>query len=67
MASVMKNSSGPLFGPPLGSINRTQLRRDRWTAVAVVAIVVAMMAAIVWLASLSGGGAYSIEHWPIMA
>ena len=67
MSTVMKSSAGPMLRSPMGPLDKKQLRRDRWTAVAVVAVVIVMMALIVWLASMGGGVAYeAIEYWPMM-
>ena len=41
-----------------------QLRRDRIVGLLTLFIIVALMALMIWLASLGGGGA--IEHYPIM-
>ena len=44
-----------------------QLRRDRIAAVVVVAILVAMMGLLIWLASLGTGAPDNIyDFWPMM-
>ena len=66
MSTVMKSSTGSMFpSPAMPQSDESQLRHDRWTAAVVVAIVVAMMALIVWLASLGGGASYEVlNYWP---
>lgn len=68
MSTVMKKSFGQMpFPPATAPLNKAQLRRDRRTAVIVVAIIVAMMGLIIWLASVSGGGVSpGIDYWPMM-
>ena len=68
MSTVMKSSTGSMLPSPVKpSLDPKQLRHDRWTAAIVVAVVVAMMALIVWLASLGGGVAYEgVEYWNMM-
>ena len=56
------------FRPP-GNPSRVekQLRRDRKTAIVVVAVMLVVMALAVWLASVSGGPVQDgIEYWPMM-
>jgi len=48
------------------SVDRDQLRRDRWTAVAVMAVTMALMALLVWLASIGGRVPEGIEYWHVM-
>ncbi|HJN10573.1 MAG TPA: hypothetical protein QF564_17935 [Pirellulaceae bacterium] len=68
MSTVMKNHTGPIVSPPAKQpLDDKQLRRDRWTAIAVVTVVIALMALIVWLASLGGGVEYEgIDYWHMM-
>lgn len=64
MSSVLKQA-GPRFPSPRS--DKKQLQRDRWTAFVVLSIVVAMMALLVWLASLGGGVANEgIDYWHMM-
>lgn len=68
MLTVMKHQTSPLASPPTlqPGVNK-QLRRDRWTALTVVTVVIAMMALLVWLASLGGGVPNEgIEYWHMM-
>ena len=50
-----------------GSPTGQQLRRDRMTAVVVLAIIAALLALMLWLASIANGAPEGInEYWPIM-
>ena len=68
MSTVMRNRTGPMVPPPaMKPGGDQQLRRDRWTAVLVVAIIAAMMGLIIWLASMSGTVVHEgIDYWPMM-
>ncbi len=59
-----RGSSSPHMGG--SSVDRDQLRRDRWTAVAVMAVTMALMALLVWLASIGGRVPEGIEYWHVM-
>lgn len=68
MSTVMKNSGGPMLPlPSRRPTDQKQLQHDRWHAVAIVALVVAIIALTIWMASLGGGVVYeAMEHWPIL-
>ena len=68
MSTVMKNSFGATPSPPTKTpLNKDQLRRDRRTAIIVVAVMAALMGLVIWLASMSGGGVpEAIDYWPMM-
>ena len=67
MSTVMKYKNPRMVYPsPRESLDKQKLRHDRWTAVVVVAVTIAMMALMVWLASLGGGGYTGNEYWYIM-
>ena len=53
--------------PNNSSRNNEQLRRDRWTAVAVMVLIAALMGILIWLATLGGDSPSSIDmYWPMM-
>lgn len=67
MSTVMKKQTSWIASPPAKKAQDKQLRRDRWTAVIVVAMMAALMALILWLASLNGGVEYrGIDYWHMM-
>ena len=67
MSTVMKNSLGGTPSPPMKTpLNQDQLRRDRRTAIIVVAVIAALMGLVIWLASMSGGVPEGIDYWPMM-
>ncbi|MBP87471.1 MAG: hypothetical protein CMJ64_12225 [Planctomycetaceae bacterium] len=67
MSTVMKNDTGPIVPPPAKQPqDDKQLRSDRWTAIVVVSVMIALMALIIWLASLSGVEYESIDYWHMM-
>ena len=43
-----------------------QLKRDRRTAMVVLAIMLALMALVIWLASLGEGVPVDTDYWPMM-
>jgi len=44
-----------------------QLRRDRWTAIVVLTLMIALVAFLLWLAGMSNGTIYEgIDYWPMM-
>ena len=54
-------------GRPGVSSEQAQLRQDRWTATIILLIIVALLAAVTWLAGSSGGEVQdSLQHWPLM-
>jgi hypothetical protein len=57
-----------MVSPPAGKRqDDKQLRRDRWTAIIVVAVMAALMALVIWLASLGGGVEYEgMDYWHMM-
>ena len=57
MSTVMQRHTAPRVSPPRKQPSGDQLRRDRWTAVIVVAVMAVLIGLIIWLASLGGGGA----------
>jgi len=67
MSTVMKNTFGTTPSPPAKTRDKDQLRRDRRTAIIVVAIMAALMGLVIWLASMSGGAVpEGIDYWPMM-
>lgn len=68
MSTVMKSHSGhQLPSPAKRPESDEQLRRDRWTLALVIAVMVALMALIIWLASLGGGTVPNgVDYWPMM-
>ena len=47
--------------------SKEQLRHDRWVGIAVLAIIAALMALMMWLASFSGGSPTQVpDYWPMM-
>ena len=43
-----------------------QLKHDRITATIVFVVFAALMALMLWLASLNGGSGEPIDYWPMM-
>ena len=67
MSTVMKDKIGTMPSTPTTTPNKDQLRRDRRTAIIVLAIMVAMMGLVVWLASMSGAGIpEGVDYWPMV-
>lgn len=68
MSTVMNQHTGPMAPPPASRPqDDEQLRRDRWTAVIVVAVMIALTGLVIWLASLGGGVEYEgIDYWHMM-
>lgn len=69
MLTVMRSPLGATASPPTKTPeNRDQLRRDRRTAMIVVAVMAVVMGLIIWLASMSGGSLpeEGINYWQIM-
>ena len=68
MSTLMNKSFGAMPSPPTKTpLNKDQLRRDRRTAIIVVAVMVALMGLVIWLASMSGAGVHEgIDYWPMM-
>ncbi len=68
MFGVMQHHPRPMVPLPSGKPHDDkQLRRDRWTAILVVAVMAALMALVIWLASLGGGVEYDgIDYWHMM-
>ena len=47
--------------------DKQQLRHDRMVGIAVLAIIAALMALMMWLASLGGGTPADVhDYWPMM-
>ena len=69
MSTAMKNTFGTMPSPPKKMMpDKDQLRRDRRTAIIVVAIMAALMGLVIWLASMSGGSVPGgVDYWPMMA
>ena len=73
MSTHLKQHAGPLFLPPT-RMPRTRtakdanhLRHDRWIALLVVVVLIAMMALITWLASLGGSvDPGTFNNWDLM-
>jgi hypothetical protein len=68
MLTGTKRTFGATVSPPAKTPeSRDQLRRDRKTAIIVVAIMAAVMGLIIWLASMSGGGLpEGTDYWQMM-
>lgn len=69
MSTLVKKRTIPIVAPATKlPPDDSQLRRDRWTAIAVVAAMLVITAAIIWLASIGGGGVEyeGIDHWYMM-
>ncbi|MBI2481782.1 MAG: hypothetical protein HYV60_25000 [Planctomycetia bacterium] len=68
MLTILGKRVGATASPPAKtSQNEDQLRRDRRTAIIVVAVMAAVMGLIIWLASLSGGRLpEGIDYWQMM-
>ncbi len=68
MSTVMKRGTGPIVPPPAKEPqDDKQLRRDRRTAAIVLALMIALMAFILWLASMSEPIEYNdIDYWHMM-
>ena len=67
MPTTMKTSAQPFFSPPSLRPRKTdQLRRDRRTAIVVMAIMIALLGLVLWLASLIGSPLEPVDYWPIM-
>jgi hypothetical protein len=65
--ATKKHVDPGLFPPAKQSRDDKQLRSDRWTAVVVVAVMLALMAVIIWLASMTGGTVPDgFEYWDMM-
>lgn len=61
MATVHHNNH-----PQMPSLGDDKLRHDRHVAIIVLAVMAALMALIIWLASLGGGPVEPIEYWELM-
>jgi hypothetical protein len=67
MSTTMKRTRFETTSPPAkGRLGNEQLRRDRWTAVAVMAVTIVLMAFLVWLASIGGNVHEGFDHWSVM-
>ncbi len=68
MSTVTKKHTGPMVPPPAKEPHEDgQLRRDRRIVAILVAVMAALMALTIWLASLSGGTLPDgIDHWPMI-
>lgn len=68
MATVMNQHTTPMVPPRVdGPPDDKQLRRDRWTAFFIVAVMAALTALIFWLATLDGGVEFDgIDYWEMM-
>jgi ferric-dicitrate binding protein FerR (iron transport regulator) len=68
MMTVMRRPFGATASPPAKtSQNQDQLRRDRRTAIIVVAVMAAVMGLIIWLASMTGGSLpEGVDYWQMM-
>jgi hypothetical protein len=67
MSTVIKKGTRPILPPPAHEPgDDKQLRRDRWTAAFVVVFMMALMALIIWLASISGVEYDGAEYWHVM-
>ena len=53
-------------GGPQRSTFDQKLRHDRWVAIVVVGLLIALMALLIGLASISGTPVQPIDHWPMM-
>jgi len=61
MATLMRSFGTGGGGKP--SIDREQLRHDRWVAAGVLALVAVLIALIVWLASMGGTTGVNDYYW----
>lgn len=52
--------------PLKGTHDNAQLRRERWTGVVVLLLFAALMALLIWLASIGGGGGDMDYDWWMM-
>lgn len=67
MFTTTKPSTQSYFTPPsLPRRKADQLRRDRRTAIVVMAIMIALMGLVLWLASLIGSPVEPVDYPPIM-
>ncbi|MEO8498867.1 MAG: hypothetical protein ABI614_27715 [Planctomycetota bacterium] len=68
MSTMMKEGFGVTPSPSSTTPpSKDQLRRDRRTAILVVAIMATLMGLVIWLASMSGGSVpEGIDYWPMM-
>jgi hypothetical protein len=66
MSTVTTKPDRPILRPRK-PWTEDEMRRDRRTGILVLVVVLAIMAALVWLASLGGNGVQGgIEYWPLM-
>lgn len=67
MTTLQKNFPTGINLPQRDAASKEQLRKDRVKGVIIVAILVALMALMIWLASLGTGTTGGMEEfWPMM-
>ena len=66
MATELKTPAAPVKRAPEKKGRDQQLRHDRIAAAVVITLFVALMALLIWLASLNGGAPEGIDYWPMM-
>ncbi len=67
MSTVMNNGTGPILPPPANEPrDESQIRRERWTAALGFAVVVALVALMIWLASISGVEYDGSDYWQML-
>lgn len=68
MSTALKNTFGTTPSPPTKTTpDKDQLRRDRRTAIIVVAVMATLMGLVIWLASMSGASVpEGVDYWPMM-
>ncbi len=66
MATVQKNPTHLEHKPTKPRQEDDPLRRDRYTAIVVMVFMMALMALMMWLASLGGGPVEPTDYWPMI-
>jgi hypothetical protein len=67
MSSVMKNHAGPVVRRMASSEqDRRHRRHDRWAVAVVLALMVVLLALLMWLANMGGTVHEGIDYWPTL-
>lgn len=67
LAGTRRRFAATLTPPAQAPQSKDQLRRDRRTAIIVVAIMAAVMGLIIWLSSMTGGSfPEGTDYWQMM-